>query len=148
MAVDISNLRIELLTGSHASLYSATILAGNYNGLMALLYSVSSPPTTVTIGIAQAITLQQQVVASEYLALTAAQRELWNAVLTVATGQGIAISNTLIRTQMGAVWSAATTTRSNLSNIQTRTCTRIEELAGEGAKTDINTVYYAVNGTF
>jgi hypothetical protein len=148
MAVDINILRSELLTGSHASLYSATIAAGDYGALTILINAVSAPPSTLTVGLASAMSLQQQIVASEYLAISAGQRDLWNALLTTTAAYGtLAISNTLIRTQIGAVWSAGTTTRSNLSNLQIRSATRAEALFGEGTVIDGNTLYYAVTGT-
>lgn len=135
--VPIAALRTELLTDASALGYSAfytfSSAASNYygddNALADLLNTIRS--STITVGIVTAPLLQQGVVSSEYVALTQVQRDLWGAILAAATA-GIAISNTVIRQQVGQVWSAATTTRSNLSNLQTRTCSRAESLWGEG----------------
>jgi len=77
--------------------------------------------------------LQREVVTSEYLSLSIVQRDLWTALLlSGADGTGIDISDPDAQTQMGAVWVAGTTTRSNLIGLQTRDGTRAEALWGEG----------------
>lgn len=143
MTINLSALKVELLTGSHAAVYSAAVSARDFNTLTDLVNGVSSPADTVSIGMATALTLQQCVVASEYAVLTALQRDLWNAIVTTATG-GIAISNTIIRQQITTIWSAGLSgTRSNLVSAQARACTRAENLFGEGTVVDTNTIYVA-----
>lgn len=145
MTVAVSALKVEFLTGSHASLYSGYISSGDFNGIFTIVNAVSTPPSTLTIGLASAMQLQQQVLAAEYLVLSAGQRELWNAILTTTAARGdISISNPNIRLQIAAVWSAGTTTRSNLSNIQLRACTRAEALGGEGELIPVDAIYYAI----
>jgi hypothetical protein len=147
MAVDISTLTIELTTGSFASAYSAAVASGNVNFLVDVLNRVSAvdPFAVITVGRANAAYLQQQVVGSEYIGLTQAQRDLWGVLLGTAGANGLPISNTLIRGQVTAVWSAATTTRSNLVSAQTRPCSRGEFLFGENTFVDGNLIYVALH---
>lgn len=143
MTINLSALKVELLTGSHASVYSAAVSARDFNTLTDLVNSVSSPADTVNVGTVYALALQQCVVASEYAQLAALQRDLWNAIVTTATA-GIAISHTIIRQQITTIWSAGlSATRSNLVSAQARTCTRAENLFGEGTVVNTNMIYVA-----
>ena len=145
MAIDVSNLRIELRTGSFASLYSGNVLIGNYTGMEDTINTRQAVGSTIVVGVMTAYELQTLVIGSEYLSLTQAQRDLWNAVVTVAGTGGIAISSTFVRGQIGAVWSAATSTRSNLSAAQIRQASRGEALFGEGTVIPANAIYVALN---
>lgn len=145
MSLDLSAVRTELLTGSYASLYSANVTLGDYNALTATMNTRGLTGSSIDIRLANANTLTQLVVASEFLALTAAQRDLWAMVITAGAALGgVAISNMLIRQQIGAVWSASTTTRANLIAAETRFSSRGETLAGEGAIISVNDVYGAL----
>ena len=138
MAVILSALRTELLSSVRASLYSAALLNGNDNAVADLLNAASAG--TVSIGTIFAIDMQQTVVASEYAVLSGGQRDLWNAVVTTGVN-GVAISNAALRAQVAFVWSAGTTTRSNLLALDSRTGTRAEILFGEHAVVSPTEVY-------
>ena len=151
MAAGLSALRIEFLTDPVGIGYGSYVSNGNHNGLVRLINSVSANTGTagsaITVGNIFALGLQQAVVAAEYVALNQAQRDLWNAVITTAV-TGISISNTVIRGQITTVWSAGTTTRTNLAALQTRLCSRAETLFGEGIVVEPNEATKAVNGDF
>jgi len=144
MTIVLSALKTELTTGSFASLYSANVTLRDYNALTDTLNTVGLTGSSITIGTVNALTLQQCVVVAEYLQLTNQQRDLWNAIVTTATG-GLAISNTLIRAQITGIWSAGLSgTRNNLLSAQTRACSRAETLFGEGTVVDPNAIYVAL----
>lgn len=75
--------------------------------------------------------LQEQVVATEYLALSVGQQNLWTAL--IAAGERVDIRNANIRAQGAAVWGAGTTTRANIVALQSKPASRAEVLFGEGA---------------
>ena len=143
MAIDSHVLRTELLSSARAALYSASILRGDLGATAALVNDPATINASISIGVADALTLQQCVVVAEYVALAQAPRDLWNAIVTAAVG-GISLSNTLIRAQVAGIWSAGTTTRSNLVSAQTRRCSPVEALSGEGAVADETNVYVAL----
>ena len=152
MAVTLSALRTEILTDPIGIGFDTLVQKGEDTGITDLLNSVSvnvsfAATSTVERSVVTALTLQQQVVAAEYLVLSAAARELWNALLTTAA-VGIAISNTLIRGQAAAVFSAGTTTRSNFVALQTRQCARSETLFGENVFVTSDQVNKARTGQF
>ena len=144
MAINVSALKIEINTDPKALGYSAPVRIGDLNRLADLLNTQGAGAgDTVVIGNTNAFQLQQLVVAAEYLALTQAQRDLWNCLITTGT-QSVALSNTLIRNQIGAIWSATTVTRSNIVSAQLRPASRIEVLFGEGQVADQNVIYLAL----
>lgn len=151
MPVALSALRTELLTDPAGLGYASHLAAGSFGTIVGLINSVSANAqavvSAVTVGVVFSPQMQQAVVASEYVNLSPAHRDLWNAALTAAVN-GIAISNVVFRGQIAVVWSAGTTTRSNLALLQTRRCSRAEALFGEGAGADVNEVIKAAQGDF
>lgn len=152
MAVVLSALRTELLTDPASLGYASYVSAGSFSILTGMLASVSAnagtATSTIDVGTVYAAAMQICVVASEYGTLTGAQRDLWNAALTAAVN-GIAISNTVFRGQITTVWSAGLSgTRNNLLALQSRPCSRVETLFGEGTRVDVNEVARAVYGDF
>jgi len=141
MTINFAVLKNELTLGSFAATYSTAITRGDYNALVDTVNSVTT--STITIGIARATTLQECVVIGEYSNLAQPARDLWGAIVTTAT-TGISISNTIIRAQIAGIWSAGTTTRTNLVNAQTRPCSRAESLFGENVVLDTNLIYIAL----
>lgn len=151
MTVVLSALRSELLSDPVGFGYSA-LLGPNDNGLADLLNSVvanvsHATTSTITVGTVFAVSMQQGVVASEYSSLQQNQRDMWHDIVAIAV-PGLAISNTQIRLQMAFVWSAGTTTRGNLSNLQARTCARSETLFGENQFVNATQVYQARTNSF
>lgn len=146
MAINISALKVELLTDPKSVGYSASVTVGDLNRLADLLNTrgLGGVSDVVSVGTLNAFDLQQLVVGSEYLNLTQPQRDLWNMVITTAIN-GIAVSNTLIKGQITAVWSAGTTTRTNLVSAQTRAASRAEILGGEGVVADTGVIYQALH---
>lgn len=130
MPVNISALKVELQTDPKALGYSAFVTIRDLNRLVDLINTPGLTNDTVSVAIVTSSDLQVNVVGSEYLGLTAGQRNLWDVIIFTGT-QGIALSNPNVRNQIGVVWSAATTTRSNLSNLQNRQSSRAEALFGE-----------------
>lgn len=130
MPVNISALKVELQTDPKALGYSAFVTIRDLNRLVDLINTPGLTNDTVSVAIVTSRDLQVNVIGSEYTGLTAAQRNLWDVIIFTGT-QGIALSNANVRNQIGVVWSAATTTRSNLSNLQNRQSSRAEALFGE-----------------
>ena len=145
MPINISSLKTELTTDPRALGYSGAVNARDLNRLQDLLNTrgLGGVADTVTVGSTNAFELQQLVVPAEYLVLTQAQRDLWNCLITTGTTM-IALSNALIRQQVGAVWSVATVTRSNIVSAQLRPASRVEVLFGENATADTNVIYLAL----
>lgn len=75
--------------------------------------------------------LLNAVVLSEYTALTQANRDLWQALLTIAP---LDATDTQTRTTVGAIFAAGTTTRTNLVALSTRPGSRAEQLWGTGTR--------------
>lgn len=92
----------------------------------AAVYREAVTVTTISTG-----QLQNAVVASEYTALTAGLQNLWQAIILSGGGR-IDISQSGIRSQIGAIWGAGTTTRANLLALQLRAGSRAETLGGVG----------------
>lgn len=143
MTIVASALKTELLTDPKAVGYSTFVAMGDYNRLADLLNRRGQTNETISISIITSVDLQANIVGTEYISLNQAQRDLWNCLITTGTG-GLAISNTNIRSQIGQVWSAATSSRALLTALQTRSASRIEVLFGEGLVADTNTIQYAV----
>lgn len=130
MPVNLSALRTEILTDPRGLGYSTGVTRGDHN-LISDLLNTRAASHSVSIGTIFSIDMQQAVVAAEYAVISGGQRDLWNAIITTAVN-GVQISNTILRTQVAFVWSAATTTRANLLALDTRTGSRAEVLFGEG----------------
>lgn len=98
-----------------------------------ILNTVGLSGETVDVPFVTTGEIQGAVVGSEYLLLTAPQRDLWDAVLSAAnTSRGVPIDNTNIRGQILDTWDPGTATRSNLAALQTRSASRAEVLFGAG----------------
>ena len=138
----LSALRTELLTDPTGIGYSTAVTQGDHNTLVTLV-NREAASYAVSIGTVAAIDLQSVVVASEYAVISGGQRDLWNAILAAAVN-GVPISNTVIRGQVAQVWSAGTTTRTNLLALDTRTGTRAEVLFGEGVRVTATDVQKAL----
>lgn len=120
--------------------------AGKNNPEIATLLNeigLVTPNETIDIQTIDGQNLSAAVVKSEYTALTAADQRLWTTILSAGSGQ-IDVSDTGIRTQIGAIWGAVTTTRANLVALQTRVCSRVETLFGLGASVTHSDVAKAV----
>src|SRR5262245_52060477 len=141
MAINPSALRTELLSSARASLYSAAVTIGDLGQLSILVNSTSSIVATVSVGTVSVLAMQQCVVVSEFTSLTQPQRDLWQSILTAGVPGGVSVSNVTIRQQVVGIWSATTQTRANLITLQTRPCTPVEALSGEGAVADQNNIY-------
>jgi len=130
MPVNISALKVELQTDPKALGYSAFVTIRDLNRLVDRMNTRGLTNETVSVSIVTSNDLQINVVGTEYTGLTAAQRNLWDVIIFTGT-QGVSLSNANVRNQIGVVWSAATVTRSNLSNLQNRSASRAEVLFGE-----------------
>ena len=126
MPVNLSTLKTELLTDPVSLGYNAL---SNHGTLAALLNNVSALSATLSVTSVNPEIAQAAVVGSEYAGLTAVQRDAWGAIVGLPF---IPVSSTNIRQQITSIWSAGTTTRANLVELQTRRCTRAEQLFGEG----------------
>lgn len=75
--------------------------------------------------------LQNAVIGSEFILLDANRQRLW---LSILSSDSIEVKNSNIRGQILSVWGAGTTTRDNLSALQTRSGSRAEVLFGNGVR--------------
>lgn len=114
------------LTAEQLAILKATI-AGNkpkYGGhsheVQAKLYNTVEDRANVDRTDATRDQLQRAVVASEYLALTVAQRQLWADLLAIAP---IHVGDTAIQAQAFAIWTNGSTTRTNLIALAKKTAT-------------------------
>ena len=131
MAMTKAALLAELQADPQTLGYAALVAANNDKALADLLNDKTKGGTIDRVTVS-ASELQSCVVGSEFLTLTVAQQNLWNAVLSAAADGGVRMSNANIRAQALAVWAGGTTTRSNLGAAQTRAGSRAEVLWGEG----------------
>lgn len=92
---------------------------------------------TVAVASVTPTDLQSAVIATEYLALIEAERDLWQALLSV---ERVEVRNQNIRDQVTSIWAPGTTTLINLSALQTRSASRAEALWGDGAVVTQNQV--------
>lgn len=131
--VILSELNTELSSDPLTLGYAALISSGNHAALADILNDkAGAGAASIDREFVDAATFQSQVDPTEYLALSVAQQNLWNAILTASSGGSIPIKNNTLRNQVLAVW-AAGTTRTNLAALQTRTGSRAEVLWGDGA---------------
>jgi hypothetical protein len=108
------------------------------------LNTVGLTGQTVSVASVDATLIQSAVVGSEYLALTAAQRDLWAALLQAASGgAGVPVIDLDIRGQVLAIWGPGTVTRANLGALQTRSASRAEFLWGDGTNVTVSEVQEA-----
>ncbi len=128
MAIDIPTLAIELDTDPTGLGYAPFIADGDTTSLAEIqnLRRASIPTDVIALPTKEA---QKAVVGTEYLALSAAQRDLWDILISsAAVGDDIPLDDTNIRDQLIQIWVGGTTTRTNLLALQTRNGSRIEEL--------------------
>ena len=144
--VIFSELVTELQTDPLTLGYASLLAAGNDAAVYALLNDKSGPGSgSIDREFVNAGTLQSNVVATEYLALTAAQRELWLSLMVASQGN-VEVINNEVRNQIIEVWGPATTTRTNMSALQTRTGSRAEVLWGDGAVVSYSEIARARGG--
>jgi len=75
--------------------------------------------------------LQKAVVGSEFLPLTASQRDLWKSLIAAAP---IDMSDLNIQAQVDEVWAGGTTTRTNIRGLRVKTGSDLELQFGEGSR--------------
>jgi hypothetical protein len=92
-----------------------------------LLNEVGLSGETILQGQIDAAEIQKQVVASEFLALSNGEQNLWLAIISPGAGL-VDISDSNIQAQALTIWAAGTTTRANLVALATRSCSRAEKL--------------------
>lgn len=130
MPINLAQLRTEIQTDPLALGYAPFVASGNDGGIQDLLNTPSGRSVqreTVT-----ANQLLGTVTASEYAALTAVQRDLWQAILTATANSGVPLKDAQIRSQLGAVWGSGTTTRAAIVALQTNSnASRADFLFGE-----------------
>jgi hypothetical protein len=85
--------------------------------------------------------LMPAIVLTEYAALTQANRDY---LMTLFSAKQVATGNAALRTQIGAVFGAGTTSRTNLTNSASRDASRAEALWGEGTYITPEQVYTAL----
>ena len=103
----------------------------------AALMNGASVAGTVTRSSIAAHQLLLAVEPLEYVALPAAQRQLWTDVLAVGVLGGLDLNSTRLQALIGSVWGAATTTRANLLALRNKSqATYAETLFGEGTRLD------------
>lgn len=130
-----ATLRTELLTDPLARGYAAM----SDDAAAASLNTKNRTPDRTTITAAEIVSA---IVRSEFDALSAANKTYVQTVLNV--GGSIPLT-AQFRSDMGAIFGAATTTRANITAQLKRSASRCEELLGEGVKCDYQDAYAARN---
>lgn len=144
--VVISELATELNTDPLGLGYASLMSAGDHSGLADVLNDKTGLGAgTIDREVVDAATLQGQVVASEYTALSAVQQQLWLALLVASQGS-VKVNDSGITGQVLQVWGAGTTTRGNMAALQTRQGSRAEVLWGDGAVVTHTAVAEALGG--
>lgn len=143
MTIVTQLLKAEIQSDPEALGYAPLVAAKNWGGISAILNDPTKGSVT-TVTFQSAATLQGAVVATEYIALTQQQRDLWQAIIT-ASGSSVDVNATGIKAQIGAVYTNATAplTRAAMIALQTKQASRAEVLFGIGAVVDFYDVYYA-----
>lgn len=123
--------------------YAPLVAQKQYGQIAEVLNSATSGVVS-SVASVDTKALQSAVVASEYLSLSAQQRDLWAALLSAAQGS-VPIRNTNIRQQALAVFTTSSpNTRTNLAALQTKAFSRAEVLGGERTVVGFYDVYYAI----
>ena len=143
MAMDHAALATELQTDPTGIGY--TPASGDDQAQVDLIETVVAG-SSLTVATITAAVAQQAIVATEYMALSAARRALWGAILTAGLNGGIPVFHANIRAQVLEVWADGSTTRANLGALQTQDGTRSEVLFGTGVVTTVRDVAIALRG--
>lgn len=124
MAINFATLTTEINTDPMALGYAGK----NDAAIAGLLNAVGLSGEIVDRSTVTSAQIQEQVVGSEFAALSAVAQRLWLAILSIDV---VPVKNANLRAQVLSVWAAGTTTRSNLAALQTKSATRAEVLFGE-----------------
>lgn len=137
MAIDYGELTTEIQTDPNGYGYAALVAEGNDQGVADLLNlprdgaTAPGAPITVYRNDVRRAELIGALVVSDYDALTAARRDLMNAILQLEV---VDATNATLRGNLAAVFGAGTTTRANLVSAAQRAGSRAEQLWGTGAR--------------
>lgn len=130
--INLGELQDEITTDPAGVGYAPFVASGNHSAIAALLNADDPGAATVDVDTVSVQRMQAQVDATEYLALTAAQRDLWGII--IALTDSVPVSNAKLQSQLTAIWGPGTSTRASLIALLTRTATRAEVLWGSGTK--------------
>jgi hypothetical protein len=131
MAIDLPLLKTEL-DADPLSLGYAIHLSPNPEspqGAADLLNTIGASGEVIDVTVVDAITVSAAVVVSEFLALTDGEQGMW---LAIVGRDEVPVKNPDLRAQILAIWAGGTTTRTNLTSLQSRSASRGEALFGEG----------------
>lgn len=128
--IDFQALNIEITTDPLGFGYSVDVANGS-DGLIAQKINQIQTGRKITVDTIDGQKMMQPVDITEYAALSAAAQRAWSAIISSGNGE-IEIKNNGTRKQIAAIWGPGTTTRANLSLLQTRDGSRAEELFGAG----------------
>ncbi len=130
MTVTIPELTIELQTDPQTLGYQAFIDSGDHAGLADLMNTIGVSDETIEPEFVSDTLVQSAVVYSEYQALDADQRAVWDLLIALNDTQ-IPVKDQGIRDQILSIWVGGTQTRTNLGALQTRDASRTEVVFDE-----------------
>jgi hypothetical protein len=131
MAFTLAQLAAEVNNDPSTLGLVALKTAGSDQAIADALNLVRATITGINRNDISAKELMAAVVLAEYTALTQANRDLWQALLTIAP---LDAQDTQTRTTVGAIFGTGTTTRTNLQALASRTGSRAEQLWGTGTR--------------
>lgn len=128
MAINYAQLKTELQTDPSALGYSALLAAGNHVGVAAVL-NLTRAGVTIKRDIIPAHQLFEAITATDYAALTAAEKTRLQIILSM--GQ-VNVRGDNTRAQLAAMFGAGTATRTAVLALIDRQGSRAEQLFGSG----------------
>lgn len=128
MAISYTALKTELQTDPTAIGYASLLAAGNHTALAAALNLVRAT-ISVFRGVIPTWELLSCVVKTEYAALTASDKQLFQIVLSCGE---VDTTDSGIQTMLGSIYPNPSTTRTAMIARASRTGSRAEQLFGTG----------------
>lgn len=149
MALSKAALNTELTTDPASMGYAAHVAANDDAALSAILCDQAAGAAkgyTLNKATITAAELQSCVVVSEWVTRTADQKTGWQNILIASSDTGVPTSNANIISQVVAIWPNGTTTLANISAARARSCSRAEQIGGEGYAPSAGEVSIALRG--
>lgn len=134
MALTKQQLNTELTTDPASMGYADLVAANNDEALAAILTDLAAGTAkgyTLNKANITAAELQSCVVVADWLSISADAKTAWQNILIASSDTGVPTTNDNIIAQVSAIW-AGKTTLTNIGAARSRSCTRAEQIGGEG----------------
>lgn len=141
MPINFAQLKIEIETDPSLRGYAAHLTTGSDHKTTDLLNALTT--STVERDIVSAHEVYEAILPAEWAALTSVEKQRVQTLLGM--GQ-VNLKGSNTRASLGAVFITGTTTRGNLLALQTRVCSRAEQLFGTGTVITPEEVAKALRG--